>query len=63
MNAGGSSLLRYAGNELLHLFPNDHHHIGEFIDHHDDRRERFQRRCFGHIAFKDHLRGFPERIL
>jgi len=63
VNPSGSGLLSDASNELFHLFADDHHHVGELVDHHDDSRERFERRGFGNVPLEHHLRRFPERVL
>src|SRR5690606_25628560 len=36
VDTGGPCLLGDAGDELLNLLADDHHHVGEFVDHHHD---------------------------
>ena len=57
VHAGGARLLRQAGDQLLHLLADDHHHVGEFVDDDDDVRQRLQR--FGGQV--RHLRVRPEQ--
>ena len=42
MDAGGARLLRQARDQLLDFLADDHHQIGEFVDDHDDERQRRQ---------------------
>ncbi len=44
-------LLRDTGDQFLDLLADDHHHVGEFVDHHDDGRQLGQQRCFVVDAF------------
>ena len=51
VNARRPGLLRNAGNQLFHLLADDHHHVGKFVDHHDDGRQFGQQRRFVVDAF------------
>ncbi len=44
MHAGGARFLRQARDQFFHLFADRHHHVGEFVDDHDDIRQRHERR-------------------
>ena len=48
MDAGSTGLLRQPRNQLLDLLADDHHQVGEFVDHDDDVRQWIERR---HCAF------------
>ncbi len=43
MNAGGTGFLRQSGNQFFNLLADHHHQVGEFVDHHDDVGQAFQR--------------------
>ena len=40
VNTSRPGLLGNPCDELFNLFANDHHHVGELVDHHDDERQR-----------------------
>ena len=39
VDTGRPRLLRQACDQFLDLLADDHHHVGELVDHHDDVRE------------------------
>jgi hypothetical protein len=44
VDAGRARLLREARDQFLDLLADDHHHVGELVDDHDDEGQGFQRR-------------------
>ena len=52
MNSGSTRLLRQAGDQFLDLLADDHHHVGQLVDHHHDKRQRLQYRVFRRIFRK-----------
>ena len=42
VNTSCPRLLSNSSNQLLNLFTDDHHHVGEFVDHHHDSRQRIE---------------------
>ncbi len=43
VDAGRAGFLRDTGDQLFDLLADDHHHVGKFVHHHNDGRQRLQR--------------------
>ena len=44
VDAGGAGLLRDTRDQLFDFLADDHHHVGEFVDDHNDTRQRVEGR-------------------
>ena len=61
VNTGRPRLLRDPGNQFLNFLADDHHHVGEFINHHDDEGKSVQLGALLLVVGKVFVR-LPERV-
>src|SRR5690554_3792272 len=61
MDTGGTGLLGNAGDQLFHLFADNHHHVSKFVDYDNDERQGFQFWPLLFVVGQVFIR-FPERV-
>ena len=63
VNARGPRLLGDTRNQLLYLLAHNHHHVGEFVDHHDDAGQLLKRRVLLLLFCQlEHRVGLPHGV-
>ncbi len=63
MDSRSPGFLGDTGNEFFHLFADNHHHVGEFVNYHHNAGQLFQtRRGLLLVSFGKNRIGGPQRI-